>query len=385
MRMSIANMPMLRGEGGNLPADSAEWPLLSIIIPACNEADHFEAALRSVLAQDYPRLQIVLINDRSTDTTGDIIDRLAGSDARIKAVHISSLPSGWLGKVHALHRGVGYASGEWILFTDADVYYQPGALRRAVCYAKRHRLDHLACFPEMITLSAFWLDVTVRSFLLLLCSNARLAEVNRDNSRWPIGIGAFNLVSAAAFERTPGFEWLRMEPGDDLGLGLMLKQTGARTHLVNGDGEIKVHWYESLGAMTRGLEKNSFGPTADYSYLRQLFMVVSLWCLAAVPLLSLLTGLYLDDAVLFGAGCVAVLATLATALLMPRKAPVDILAWLLMPCGAFFVSLIMLRSAWKCFRNGGIDWRGTHYPIAELRRGQRVRISPLLGQNIRTG
>jgi hypothetical protein len=337
------------------------------------------------LAQDYPRLQIVLINDRSTDATGDIVDRLAASDARITAVHIRSLPSGWLGKVHALHEGVRHASGEWYLFTDADVYYQPGALRRAVCYAKRHHLDHLACFPEMLTLSAFWLDVTIRSFFLLLCSNARIAEVNLENSRWPIGIGAFNLVTAEAFERTPGFEWLRMEPGDDIGLGLMLKQAGARTHLVNGDGDIRVHWYESLGAMTRGLEKNSFGPAADYSYLRQLFMVLSLWGLATVPSISVISGLYLDNALLLGAGCIALLATLVTALSMPRKSVVEIFAWLLMPCGALLVSLIMLRSAWKCFRNGGIDWRGTHYPIAELRRGQRVRISPLVGQDIRSG
>lgn len=384
MLMSTRAMPLLREGDVCLPTEQADWPLLSVIIPACNEADHLEAALQSVLEQDYPRLEIVLINDRSTDDTGAIINRLVDRDARVKAVHIKSLPSGWLGKVHALHQGVARACGDWYLFTDADVYFQPGALRRAVCYAVHNKLGHVTCLPELTTFSAFWLDVTIRSFFMLLCATVRLAEVNRHDSKWPIGIGAFNLVEAAAFERTPGFEWLRMEPGDDLGLGLMLKNAGVKTCVLNADGQIRVPWYESLWAMIRGLEKNSFGPGANYSYLRQVLMVLFLWCLVFAPLFSALLGVLMNNGILLGAGAAAFLASLITSLTMPRKSVRDIFAYLLISIGALFVSLIMLRSAWKCFRNGGIDWRGTHYPLTELRRGQRVRFSPL-GHDIHTG
>ena len=375
---------MLRKVEVCLPTEQGQWPLVSVIIPACNEADHFEAALMSVLQQDYPNLEIVLVNDRSTDTTGEIIDRLAAADQRVKGVHITDLPAGWLGKVHALHQGVRRANGDWYLFSDADVYFQPGALRRAIGYATHNNLSHVACLPELTTFSAFWLDVTIRAFFLLFCVAGRLAEVNRRNSKWPIGVGAFNLVEAAAFKRTPGFEWLRMEPGDDVGLGLMLKKAGARTRLLNADGEIRVPWYESLWAMIRGLEKNSFGPGANYSYLRQFFMVLGLWCVVLAPPLSVALGFYANNAALLVAGTIALAVNFIIAFAMPRKTTRDILAYIVLPIGALFVSLIMLRSAWKCFRNGGIDWRGTHYPVEQLRRGQRVKISPL-GHDIHGG
>ncbi len=377
MLVSTRAMPLLRKEGVCLPTGKVDWPLLSVIVPACNEADHLAAALRSLLEQDYPRLEIIVVNDRSTDATGEIIDCLAASDPRVKAVHVETLPDGWLGKVHALHQGVTHASGDWYLFSDADVYFQPGALRRAVGYAIHHELNHLTCLPELTTFSAFWLDVTIRSFYLLLCVAGRIAEVNHHDSKWPIGVGAFNLVEAAAFKRTPGFDWLRMEPGDDIGLGLMLKKAGARTRLLNADGEIRVPWYESLWAMIRGLEKNSFGPGANYSYLRQILMVLGLWCLLVAPPLSVALGLYTGNIALLAAGAGAFLTTFVISLAMPRKSLRDIAAYLMLPIGALFVSMIMLRSAWKCFRNGGIDWRGTHYPVEQLRRGQRVKFSPM--------
>jgi glycosyltransferase involved in cell wall biosynthesis len=373
MCVSVARMPLLREETRSIPLDKTDWPLLSIIVPACNEADHIEAALTSLLDQDYRQLEFVVINDRSSDGTGEIIERLAASDSRVRAVHIESLPKGWLGKVHALREGVREARGDWYLFTDADVYFQPSALRHAVGYALHHRLDHLACFPEIAGYSSFWLDVVVRSFLLLLCPTARIAEINVEGSEVPVGIGAFNLVSASAFKRTPGFEWLRMEPADDLGLGMMLKQSGARSRLLNADGEMRVPWYESVGAMTRGLEKNSFGTGGHYSYSRQLAIVSFLWLLAAIPSASLFTGLLLGDGVLLGAGAFAHITLLLVALVMPRKTIKEVGAYLCLPIGIILLGLILLRAAYKCLRNDGIDWRGTHYSLAELRRGQRLR------------
>src|SRR6185369_5444580 len=101
-------------------------------VPACNEAGTIETALASLLAQDYPGLEIVLVDDRSSDGTGVIIDRLAASDPRISAIHVRDLPIGWLGKVHALQRGLERVRGALVLFTDADIYFAPGSLRRAV-------------------------------------------------------------------------------------------------------------------------------------------------------------------------------------------------------------------------------------------------------------
>ena len=125
------------------------WPKLSIVIPACNEAAALESALRSVLEQDYPDLEIILIDDRSTDGTAAIVDRMAAADPRILAIHVEQLPEGWLGKVHALDLGAAKAGGSWLLFTDADVHMAPGTLRRAIAYAAQHSIDHLAAVPDL--------------------------------------------------------------------------------------------------------------------------------------------------------------------------------------------------------------------------------------------
>jgi len=374
MHRSVARMPLLREADSSGSFNDSEWPSVSIIIPACNEADHIEVALTSLLTLDYPCFEVIVINDRSTDSTGEIIDRLAGSDQRVRAIHIESLPKGWLGKVHAMHFGVREASGDWYLFTDADVYFEPSILKRAISYSRQHEINHVTCLPEIIVSEAFWLDVTIRSFSLLFAVSTRLLSVNRKNSKWPVGIGAFNLVEASVFGQTPGFEWLRMEPADDLGLGAMLKNAGARTHLIHGDQLLRVTWYENIGQMIRGLEKNSFGPGANYSYLRQFAIVALLWLFALVPGLSVLAGFYWLDPILLGAGGLAVLTTIAVALLMPRRNRSEIVAYILLPVGILLMSVILLRAALLCLRNGGVDWRGTHYSIAELRAGQRVKL-----------
>src|SRR6185503_735296 len=129
---ALRRIPELARQNLSLPL---RWPKLTVVIPACNEAEHIESAAKTLIAQDYPDLEIILLNDRSTDTTAAIIDRLARDDNRVKAIHIETLPAGWLGKVHALDQGVARAQGEWILCTDADVHFAPGILRQAVAFA----------------------------------------------------------------------------------------------------------------------------------------------------------------------------------------------------------------------------------------------------------
>jgi hypothetical protein len=345
---------------------------LSVIVPARDEARRIEAALASLSAQDYPDLEILAIDDRSTDATGEILERLAARDARIRALHITALPEGWIGKVHALHQGARRARGAWWLFTDADVRFRPDTLRRAIRYAEAQDVDHLVCVPE-VHAEGLWLDVAARAFLLMLCAGARFACVNVPGSQTPMGIGAFNLVRAEVFRRTPGFEWLRMETADDLGLGVMVKEAGARTRLVNAEADLAVTWYESLGAMVKGLEKNSFGPVASYSWARLVPTLAMVWGLVAAPPAALALGAAPGAWPALGAGLAALLAIAALALLAPRRRARDAVAWLLAPLGMAMVGGIILRAAWLCTRHGGIDWRGTRYPLEALRRGQRVR------------
>lgn len=350
----------------------AAWPTLSIIIPACNEAEHIETALKSLLQQDYPALEIIVVDDRSTDATGQIIDQLAVQDSRIQAIHVKCLPEGWLGKVHALDQGVQRAHGDWLLFTDADIHFAPGTLKRAIMYVLQTRADHLALLPR-VQLHNFWLGVAVRSFGLLFLFTTRAAQVHREDSPHYIGVGAFNLVRRVTFEQTPGFEWLRLEPGDDAGLGMMVKQAGGSTHFALAEEDIEVSWYPSVRAMFRGLEKNLFGPGAHYQWWRVVFQLIGAWALVAAPLVGLVVGLHAGSVSVLLAVTAAIGIHLLFTLLVGEKGLLDKLYLLLFPLGLVLINAMMIRAAYRCLRNQGIDWRGTHYSLAQLRAGQRIK------------
>jgi glycosyltransferase involved in cell wall biosynthesis len=367
--VSIKRLPVLREQHAPVPD---LWPRLSVVIPACNEAANLESAVATLLQQDYPDLEIILVDDRSTDGTGKIIERLACEDPRIRALRVETLPQGWLGKVHALHRGVEQASGDWLLFTDADVHFGAAILRRAVALVLHQRVDHLALIPRTIQKS-FWLELAVNTFGLLFFITTRAASVNRAGSKAFVGIGAFNLVNTERFHRTVGFEWLRLEPGDDVGLGMMIKQSGGTTRLAFAYEDLSLQWYSSVAAMFKGLEKNLFGSGSHYRWWLMLLQVGMIWALVAAPYFSLALGLVHGLASLWIAGAVAISMQLIfpVCFLADRKTKGFIL--LLFPVGVLLITAMMLRAGYQCLKNGGIDWRGTHYPIDQLRAGQRVK------------
>lgn len=368
---TLKHLPRFHEQVTNMSPPS-QWPSLSIIIPACNEAEHIESALSSLATQDYPELEIFVINDRSTDATGDIINRLAAQNAHIKPIHISSLPDGWLGKVHALHQGMIQARGEWILFTDADVHFAPGAIRRAITYAQHTKADHLALLPRVL-LDSFWLDVAVRSFGLLFLLTTRAAQVHQRNNKYYIGVGAFNLVKREIFDRTPGFEWLRLEPGDDAALGMMVKQAGGQIRFAMADNDLAVSWYPNVRAMFKGLEKNLFGPGAHYQWWRVLLQVCAAWGLIAAPVVGLVVGIQQEAWPLLLAAGSVISVHLAFSIIFVAEKQSDSLRLLLFPLGLLLINAMMVHAAYRCLKNNGIDWRGTHYPLAQLRAGQRIK------------
>ena len=350
-----------------------QWPLLSIVIPACNEAANIEASVESLLQQEYPNFELILVDDRSTDGTGQIIDRLALRDRRIRALHVQSLPAGWLGKVHALDRGVTVATGEWFLFTDADVHFAPGTLRQAISWVTANRIDHLALAPLAVQQS-FLLDIVVHTFMLLFLIGTRAAGINRPNSRSFVGVGAFNLVRRAAFQRTLGFPWLRLEPCDDVGLGLMVKRAGGRCYFAFAQQHLTVVWYPSVAAMFKGLEKNLFGSTANYRWWVTVIGAFGLWAMAAAVPLAAFVGMTESRGLLFGAGLAALVLHVAFSLGALSQGWRSRFSLLFAPAGLVMIGAMMLHAAWKCLAQGGIDWRGTRYPLEQLRAGQRVKL-----------
>lgn len=345
------------------------WPRVSVIVAACNEADGIEAATRAKLDSDYPNLEIVLVDDRSSDGTSQIADRLASADARLKVVHVKELPPGWLGKVHALHVGSRAATGDYLLFSDADVHPDRDLLRRVMTEVLRRDLEFATMTPHLLS-SSFLLDVVLAAFMRMLVVGGRLWKVSDPKSRVGVGGGVFNLTKRSAFEATPGFEWLRLEIADDVALGQMMKRAGKRSAVIDGAAAIRLHFYRSLGEMMRGLEKNGY---AVFGGLRlpRLFVTVALVSFFELgPLLAL--ALPSTPARLLAA---AMIASVTLSQLLVARAGKRGLASACVPAlGALFLVLFALRSAALAHLRGGVVWRGTLYPLAELRAGRRLEL-----------
>jgi cellulose synthase/poly-beta-1,6-N-acetylglucosamine synthase-like glycosyltransferase len=282
-------------------------------------------------------------------------------------VHNQSLPEGWLGKVHALHLGTQAVNGEWVLFTDADVHFAPGCLQRAITLAEDQELDYIAAFPQMLP-RTFWLQTVIGTFGLIFLVGTRSNRVNDPRVDSYVGVGAFNLVKRSAFDRTPGFEWLRLEIADDVGLGMMLKRAGARGALVHGLGCLAVEWYSTLGHLVRGLEKNAFS-VAGYSWPRLIGMISVLMVVFLAPFLLLLPPVEPWELSL-------VVLQLGTLIILGEKLRQWVGLWWVSTFFLHFALPIIcwaaLRSGYKVTQAGGVTWRGSFYGLEELRGGRRL-------------
>ena len=335
---------------------------VSVIVTACNEADTIGPALTSLLSLPYRPIEIIVVNDRSTDETGAIIDDLIRDHDHARAVHNDDLPEGWLGKVHALHLGVQASSGDWLLFTDADVVYRDGVIADAVSHVETQGLDHFSLLPTMHA-SSWPLDITI-------CAFAQLGIHKVFGLRpIPFGAGAFNMVRRRALDQSAGIEWLKMEVADDAGLALLIAEAGGRSAMVTALDGLEIHWYPSLRAMFHGLEKNSALVVSHGKPWRVFAMWLAGCTAITLPFLGPLVSLELWPFLCLGMGAF-VLATLRLRLRLSTRPWLAILA----PLGFVLVGTCAMWSMIQTLRRGGIDWRGTFYPWDELVNGQRVKI-----------
>lgn len=347
---------------GTLPLEArTAWPKLSLVMPARNEAAHLEAALASKIASTYPNLELVLVDDRSTDETGAIADRFATKDPRLKVVHLHELPPGWLGKVHAMAKGFDACTGEFVLFSDADIVIEPGTLERAVAEADRRQLDFLTIFPTM-RLSGLLLTASLATMFRVLVLFTRPWAVRDPRSSAYMGVGAFNLVRRAALAKTKGLEWLRMETGDDVTLGWMMKRSGAACDVFLGGRDVHLEFYPTFGTMMRAVEKN--GASAPFPALVAGSMAM------VVGELGYTLGFALGGPFLVVASVIVVASALLN-LTVGRWMGYPTWTSPIASLGVLPFSFVMVRSATLALVRGGVTWRGTFYPtkvVAESRR-----------------
>lgn len=342
-------------------SERAPSPRVSVIIPARNEERNLREALTSILRQDYGEFEVIAVNDRSTDRTGAILEGMARDNPRLRVAHVTELPPRWLGKNYALHCGAQQASGDLLLFTDADVVMHPSVLRRAVGYMVARGIDHLAIAPD-VRMPGMLLRVFVVAFCIFFSLYARPWKARDPKSRRFVGIGAFNLVRKEAYRAAGTHQAIAMRPDDDIKLGKLIKRSGFRQEFLFGTRMMHVEWYASVKELIDGLMKNAFAGV-EYRVSAIIGASVAQLALNVWPFMALLLAQGWTRALY----AVAVLVMLVLCGDAARFLGVPRWYALGFPVATLLFLYIMWRSMLAALLTGGITWRGTHYSLAELK------------------
>jgi glycosyltransferase involved in cell wall biosynthesis len=238
----------------HLDTDAVSLPRVSVVIPARNEQADIEATLRGVLAQKGVELEVIVINDHSTDATGEIINRIAAEDPRVRPLHDPPLKDGWLGKANAMRYGSQFANGEYILFTDADISHKPGSFVASVREMEEHQLSLLSLLP-MFHWESIWENAAAPAFLLAM-TNFLSGPIHDPDSDDALAIGAFIMVDAEVYRRLGGHEGVRTEMLDDVMLARYFKAHGERVAFRVAPQCLSVRLYSSARAVFYGSIKN---------------------------------------------------------------------------------------------------------------------------------
>jgi chlorobactene glucosyltransferase len=341
------------------PGAGADAPFLSIVVPARNEERAVEAGVRSLLAQEYPRFQVVVVEDRSTDRTGEILARLAAADPRLTVVHGAEPPPGWLGKPHALWQGARRATGEVLLFADADVRYHPRAASEAVGFLERGSVDLVAFFPKLET-AGFWERVLMPNLSIAIYFGPGFLA----NADWlrliAVGSGAGNLVRRRVYDAVGGHETLRASVIDDVRLALEVKRAGYRTRAVIATDRIAVRMYHGFREIWDGFTKNTAFVLGGVTGFAVLFLVVLSILFSLAPPAAALAAL-LGAPVSPGnvaLACVSIGLLLAARLALSLVTSEPLWPALAQPLLAVVWGGILFRSAWHRYVLRSVVWRG---------------------------
>jgi glycosyltransferase involved in cell wall biosynthesis len=331
----------------------------SVIVAARDEEARIEQTIRHLFAQRGVELEIIVVDDRSADRTAEILQRLTAEGPHLQVKRVTALPEGWLGKCHACHVGANAATGEWILFTDADCWLQPDVIARALRVGASETADHITLVSGLAPGSP---GLKAAHLLFLLSFANWFSGVNRDRPKSFMGIGAFNLVRTAAYRQCGGYEALRLTVVDDVKLGLLLRRAGRRTRAFIGGDDVECHWGATAWDTVKIMEKNYF---AAVDYRLGLVLAGSTFVLLVftILLLGLLSGTL--------AGIAAALSPLS--IILPSWILARRLGWpwsttLYVPFMFPLFLYAVLNSAFVTLRQGGVRWRETFYPLEVLRR-----------------
>ncbi len=358
-----SGLPVLRS--GTAPAPGTV-PRISVIVAAKDEAGNIESCVRSILAQDWPALELVVVNDRSTDDTLPILERLAREYGEpLRVLTIRQLPEGWGGQNHAISQGVQVARCEWLLFTDADCKLDaPDTVRTAYVEATARGADFLSIVPRMEA-PTLWEQVYLPLCCLVFMMRLRIGEVNRAGSPAAYANGAFMLVRRSMYEALGGHARVRDQLNDDIALAHLAKTEGYCLRVAGNADLVRTRMYGSARQAWNGWARNFYGTLRTPRSLGlALGGTLALFVMPWGLLLTCLALAYGGEPGWGGAALswgAAVLVSHVGAWAVAWGLALRPAASLLYLPGALFVSAIVARAWGRAWRNTSMVWQGARY------------------------
>jgi chlorobactene glucosyltransferase len=348
------------------PSDA---PLISVCVPARNEERNIRACVESILAQDYPSFEVIVLDDRSTDATPEIIRQLAAQNDRLKIISGSDLPAGWAGKPHALFQASAAARGEWLCFVDADTFLSPTTLTS--CYAKAIETNaDMFTIMTFQVLGSFWERVVMPLVMTALSVGFSPRKVNDPNRRDAIANGQFILIRRAVYDAIGGHESVKDQIVEDKAISEQVKWNGHRLIVANGYTVARTRMYTSLPEMWEGWAKNIYLGLRDQTGL--LWLGVFGACVALIAALFLPVWPFLGISWFINDGGWMALIAIVESLVFwayliyirgrVAKA-MEISPWyaLTTSLGAAVFAAMMITSAFRVITGRGVSWKGRMY------------------------
>ena len=345
------------------PADPQHQPKVSVVMAALNEEEVIEKTVSALLNFEYDNLEVIIVNDRSKDKTGEILESMAAKNTRLKVVHIKELPEGWLGKNHALQNGAEMATGEFLLFTDADAIMEPSLLGRAIRYMTEKNFDHITMvwgFLDDISLfmKSMIFFLSVESWKL-----GQPWKCRQPNSKIFMGNGKFNLCRRSSYDKAGQHKAIKMCVTDDFTLGMYLKWSGARQDMLFGPPLLRVDWYNAIWPFIKGCEKWVF-PGRGYSATIVAIETVLYTLLIFFPWVAV----FFTSGAALALNIAIILLQLGTFQYIANLVRVGIPHPFYLPFTYFVGVAILWNSVYVYKKDNGIIWSGTHYGIPELKK-----------------
>ena len=347
----------------------AEAPLISVCVPARNEERNIGLCVQSILAQDYPNFEVIVVEDRSTDATAEVLQSIAFQDDKLKVISGVDLPKGWAGKPHALFQAAAAAGGAWLCFVDADTFLSPVTL--SSCYAKASETKaDLFTIMTFQVMGSFWEKAVLPLVMTALSVAFSPRKVNDPNRKDAIANGQFILIKRSVYDAIGGHERIRDQIVEDKAISEQVKWNGYRLIVANGYAIVRTRMYTSLPEMWEGWTKNIYLGLRDQPSLMLLGAFGAFLLLFAALLLPLwlLLGLFLYlQSGGWPAGLVILESLLLWAIVIYVRARVaigmKISPWyaFTLPLGAAVFAAMMFISSWKVLSGKGVTWKGRVY------------------------